>query len=271
MVTGVFYHESFSKKSYLTLGNRLKDFPKAFELLKGRNFVLFESPEVSFDLLRKVHTNEMIEAVLSETLCSTALRSAGGVVNATELVFKGKLKNAFCYIGAGGHHAGRDYFWGYCCFNDVALAIENLYEKFGEKKVAIIDTDAHHGDGTRELVKNRNVLHFCICDRDYESRDLLKIDRSYFLNDYFDLVADFVDKCEKFAPSLVFWYFGHDTHVGDYADIGMSVDDYVKIAKTLKSCAQSVCNGKLVVVLGGGSLSDVARDATIAVIKELSE
>ncbi|MEM0353213.1 MAG: histone deacetylase, partial [Archaeoglobaceae archaeon] len=142
MVTGVFYHESFSKKSYLTLGNRLKDFPKAFELLKGRNFVLFESPEVSFDLLRKVHTNEMIEAVLSETLCSTALRSAGGVVNATELVFKGKLKNAFCYIGAGGHHAGRDYFWGYCCFNDVALAIENLYEKFGEKKVAIIDTDA---------------------------------------------------------------------------------------------------------------------------------
>ncbi|MEM2446594.1 MAG: histone deacetylase [Candidatus Bathyarchaeia archaeon] len=226
---------------------------------------------MSFDLLRKVHTNEMIEAVLSETLCSTALRSAGGVVNATELVFEGKLKNAFCYIGAGGHHAGRDYFWGYCCFNDVALAIENLYEKFGEKKVAIIDTDAHHGDGTRELVKNRNVLHFCICDRDYESRDSLKIDRSYFLNDYFDLVADFVDKCEKFAPSLVFWYFGHDTHVGDYADIGMSIDDYVKIAKTLKSCAQSVCNGKLVVVLGGGSLSDVARDATIAVIKELSE
>ncbi|MEM1579068.1 MAG: histone deacetylase [Archaeoglobaceae archaeon] len=271
MVTGVFYHDSFSRKSYLTLGNRLKDFPKAFELLNGKNILFLESPEVNFDLLRKVHTYEMIEAVLSENLCSTALRSAGGVVTATELVFTGKLKNAFCYIGAGGHHAGKDYFWGYCCFNDVVLAIENLYGKFGKTRVAIIDTDAHHGDGTRELIKDREVLHFCICDRDYESKDSLKIDRSYFSANYFDYVTEFVEKCEKFSPSLIFWYFGHDTHIGDYADIGMTIEDYLKIARILKNSSKKICEGKIVVVLGGGSLSEVAREATIAIIKELSE
>ena len=270
MLTGIFYHESFSRRSYLTLGNRLRDFPKAFELLKDRKVRIFESPEVDFELLRKVHTERMIVAVFSEKLCATALRSAGGVVKATELVFRGDIKNAFCYIGAGGHHAGRDYFWGYCCFNDVILSIENLYEKFGVKRIAIIDTDAHHGDGTRELVKEK-VLHFCICDRDYDSKDGLKIDRSYFSNDYFDCVDEFVEKCKIFEPELLFWYFGHDTHIGDYADIGMTIEDYVRIAKRVKSCAEKICKGKLVTVLGGGSLPNVARDATIAIIKELSD
>ncbi|MEM4702000.1 MAG: histone deacetylase, partial [Archaeoglobaceae archaeon] len=154
MFTGIFYHESFSRRSYLTLGNRLRDFPKAFELLEGRRVKIFESPEVSLKLVRKVHSERMIEAVFKEKLCSTALRSAGGVVKASEMVFCNHLKNAFCYIGTGGHHAGRDYFWGYCCFNDVVLAIENIVEKFGSKRFAIIDTDAHHGDGTRELVRD---------------------------------------------------------------------------------------------------------------------
>uniref|UniRef100_A0A7J2TIR6 Histone deacetylase n=1 Tax=Archaeoglobus fulgidus TaxID=2234 RepID=A0A7J2TIR6_ARCFL len=270
MLTGIFYHESFSRRSYLTLGNRLKDFPEAFELLKGRRVAVFEAPEVDFNLLRRVHTERMIEDVLSERLCSTALRSAGGVVKAAEMVFKGELKNAFCYIGAGGHHAGRDYFWGYCCFNDVILAIENLFEKFGSRKIAIIDTDAHHGDGTRELLRG-NVLHFCICDADYESRDGLKIDRSYFSNDYFNCVEEFVERCNIFVPDLIFWYFGHDTHVGDYADIGMTVEDYVRIARILKRCAEKICSGKLVTVLGGGSLPEVARDSTLAIIRELSE
>ncbi|MCS7118451.1 MAG: histone deacetylase [Archaeoglobaceae archaeon] len=271
MLTGIFYHASFSRSSYLTLGNRLRDFPKAFELLKGKKVKIFESPEVSIELLKRVHNEKMIEAVFEDYLCTTALRSAGGVVKATELVFNGELRNAFCYIGAGGHHAGKDYFWGYCCFNDVALALENLFEKFRKRRVAIIDTDAHHGDGTREIVKEYEVLHFCICDRDYESRDGLKVDRSYFLNEYFNYVNEFVERCENFSPELIFWYFGHDTHVGEYADIGMSIEDYLRIAKKLKNCAKKICREKLVTVLGGGSLPDIARDATIAIIKELSE
>ena len=187
------------------------------------------------------------------------------------MVFGSELRNAFCYIGAGGHHAGKDYFWGFCCFNDVVLSIYNIYEKFGVRKIAIIDTDAHHGDGTRELVANLNVLHYCICGSDYKSKDGLKIDVSYYTHDYMDAVKMFCEIAEDFSPELIFWYFGHDTHVGEYGDVGLKVNDYVETAKILKKLSADLCNEKLVVVLGGGSLPDIARESTLAIISVLLE
>ncbi len=271
MVTGVFYHPSFSRKSYLTLGTRLKDFPDAFKEIRHPKLRILESPRVSDELILKVHTARHVEEVKSDPLCSTAWHSAGGVVKAAEMVYGSELRNAFCYIGAGGHHAGRDYFWGYCCFNDVVLAIQNLYDKFGRIRVAIIDTDAHHGDGTRQLVNllDFQVLHYCICSTDYVSKDGLKIDVSYFSRDYLDAVEEFCERAETFGPEVIFWYFGHDTHVGEYGDIGLTVKDYIDIAKILRELAEKVCEGKLTVVLGGGSIPEIAKESTLAVIRVL--
>ncbi len=272
--TGVFYHISFSRRSYLTVGTRLKDFPEAFEELKSfENFKLIECPEVDEELILKVHEPELLEGVKADPLCSTAWHSAGGVVKATEMVYEGELRNAFCYIGAGGHHSGRRIFWGYCCFNDVVLAITNIREKYSDAKFAIVDTDAHHGDGTRELVKDDGkVLHYCICASDFESPDGLKIDRSYIglsRREYVDLVREFAERAEEFSPDLIFWYFGHDTHVGDYGDIGLTVNEYVEIAKIVKEAAKKICDEKLVVVLGGGSVPYIAKISTLSIIKEL--
>ncbi len=271
MVTGVFYHPSFSRRSYLTLGTRLKDFPSAFEEIRHPKLRILESPRVSDELILKVHTPRHVEEVKSDSLCSTAWHSAGGVVKAAEMVYGGELRNIFCYIGAGGHHAGRDYFWGYCCFNDVVLAVQNLYDKFGRIRVAIIDTDAHHGDGTRQLVDllDFQVLHYCICSTDYVSKDGLKIDVSYFSRDYLDAVEEFCERAETFGPEVIFWYFGHDTHVGEYGDIGLTVKDYIDIAKILRELAEKVCEGKLIVVLGGGSIPEIAKESTLAVIRVL--
>jgi acetoin utilization deacetylase AcuC-like enzyme len=251
MFTGVFYHPSFSRRSYLTLGTRLRDFPEAFAEIESPKLKIIESPAVDEELILKIHTKEHLEGVKKDPLCSTAWHSAGGVVKAAEMVYSGELRNAFCYIGAGGHHAGRDYFWGYCCFNDVVLAIQNLYDKFEEVKVAIIDTDAHHGDGTRELLElfNFSVLHFCICERDYVSKDGLKVDVSYFSHPYNKAVEMFCSKARKFAPKLIFWYFGHDTHAGDYGDIGMTVEDYRAMAMKIRELSEEICNGRLVVVI----------------------
>lgn len=269
--TGVFYHISFSRRSYLTIGTRLKDFPEAFKVFESRkNFLLVECPEVSEELILKVHSKELLEGVKRDKFCSTAWRSAGGVVKAGEMIFQNIIRNAFCYIGAGGHHAGKDYFWGYCCFNDVVLSIRNIFDKFGRRRIAIIDTDAHHGDGTRELVKDcKEVLHFCICGSNYKSEDGLKIDVSYFGRDYHTAVEEFCIIAEKFKPDLVFWYFGHDTHIGDYGDIGLTIRDYIRIARRLKDLTSSLCDDRLIVVLGGGSDPDIARDSTIAIINIL--
>jgi len=272
--TGIFYHPSFSRRSYLTVGARLADFPTALDgVLRGGRARLYEPGPVSRELLLKVHTPGLIEGVRGDPLCSTAWHSAGGVVMAGEKIAEGEIGNAFAFIGAGGHHSGRDFFGGYCCFNDVALCVVNLREQHGFRRFAILDTDAHHGDGTRELfLDDPDVLHVCICGREFESPDGTKVDVGFpdlrgstadrSINDaYFDRVAHhFPDRVRRFRPDLIFWYFGFDTHQGDYWDIACLIRDL----------AVEVCGGKLAVVLGGGSQTKLATYLIPPVIERLA-
>jgi acetoin utilization deacetylase AcuC-like enzyme len=270
--TGVFYHPSFSRRSYLTVGARLADFPKALDgILRDERVKLYEPGPVSRELVLKVHTRGLIEGVKGDPLCATAWHSAGGVVMAGEKVAEGEIGNAFAFIGAGGHHSGRDFFGGYCCFNDVALCVVHLREKYGLRRFAILDTDAHHGDGTREIFHDDpDILHVCFCGAEHESPDKTKVDVGYpdprecaggrTMNDlYLDRVAKaFPDRVRRFRPDLLFWYFGFDTHQGDYGDIGLTGPCYWSIARLMRDLAGEVCGGKLAVVLGGGSHTKLA-------------
>ena len=282
--TGIFYHPSYSRRSYLTVGARLADFPMALDgILRDERVKLYEPGPVSRELLLKVHTPGLIEGVKGDPLCSTAWHSAGGVVMAGEKIAEGEIGNAFAFIGAGGHHSGRDFFGGYCCFNDVALCVVNLREKHGFRRFAILDTDAHHGDGTRELfLDDPDVLHVCVCGREFESPDRTKVDVGFpdlrgstavrTINDaYFDRVAlQFPDRVRRFRPDLIFWYFGFDTHQGDYGDIGLTGPCYWDIALLMRDLAGEVCGGKLAVVLGGGSHTKLATYLIPPVIERLA-
>jgi acetoin utilization deacetylase AcuC-like enzyme len=287
--TGIFYHPSFSRRSYLTRGSRLQDFPNALNpLLEDARYRLFESPPVDEEWILKVHSAQLIEGVRQDPLCTTAWHSVGGVVLAAEKIWQGEITNAFAFIGAGGHHSGRNYFGGYCCFNDVVIAMRVLRERLGVTKFAILDTDAHHGDGTRDLVKDDpNVLHVCLCSSHYESPDGTKVDvpvpgRPLFYatsssgNDVNSLYAAdsaraFEPRVRDFKPELIFWYFGFDTHTGDYGDIGLTLDAYLLIARMVKQLAEDICNGRLEVVLAGGSRSDIARRVIPPIIEILGE
>lgn len=287
-VTGIFYHPSFSRRSYLTQGSRLQDFPHALQnLLKNPAVKMYESPPVSEDLILKVHTPDLIQGVLEDPLCSTAWHSAGGVVLAAEKIASDEIRNAFAFIGAGGHHSGRDFFGGYCCFNDVVMAIHVLRERYDVHRIAILDTDAHHGDGTRALVRNDpEILHVCVCSSNYESEDGTKVDiavpgRSWFpsaitaedVNERYVQAATqaFAPRAQRFKPEFLFWYFGFDTHRGDYGDIGLTRPAYLRIGAMMKQLAQDHCRGRLEVVLGGGSRSDIARDLIPPIIRLLAE
>lgn len=282
--TGVFYHPSFSRRSYLTVGARLADFPMALDgILRNERVKLYEPGPVSRELVLKVHTPGLIEGVKGDPLCSTAWHSAGGVVMAGEKIAGGEIGNAFAFIGAGGHHSGRDFFGGYCCFNDVALCVANLREKHGFRRFAILDTDAHHGDGTREIfLGDPDILHVCFCGTEYESPDKTKVDAAFpdsrecaggrTMNDaYFDRVAHrFPDRVRRFRPDLLFWYFGFDTHQGDYGDIGLTGPCYWNIACLMRDLAGEVCGGKLAVVLGGGSETKLATYLIPPIIERLA-
>jgi acetoin utilization deacetylase AcuC-like enzyme len=283
--TGIVYHPSYSRRSYLTVGARLADFPMALEkTLKSDRVRLYEPQPIPKELLLKVHTPGLIEGVKGDPLCSTAWHSAGGVAMAGEKIAEGETTNAFAFIGAGGHHSGRDYFGGYCCFNDVALCIFNLREKYGLGRFAILDTDAHHGDGTRDLFSgDPEILHVCLCGTNYESPDGTKVDVDCTdlhggtlagrpMNEfYFDLVAQhFPSRVRRFKPDLVFWYFGFDTHQGDYGDIGLTGPCYWNIALLMRDLSEEVCGGKLEVVLGGGSHTKLATYLIPPIIERLA-
>jgi len=281
--TGVFYHPSFSRKSYLTGGNRLADFPDAMvHLLERKNIQLFTSPPVSKDLVLKIHTPQMVSEVEKMPLCSTAYESAGGVVEATEKILKGEITNAFCFIGCGGHHAGRNYFWGACCFNDVILAITNAREKIDPSlRFIILDTDAHHGDGTRQLLEltgDPNTLHICLCDREWHSEDGLRhdFDATWVTYggdpdaEYLKLVEKALEIASSFKHDLFFWYMGFDTCRGDYGSLGLSRECFLKIEDMVKEFAREHTNNRLQVVLAGGSLRETATWLIPKVIEKLS-
>jgi len=196
-------------------------------------------------------------------------------------VATGELANAFCFIGAGGHHAGRDFFGGYCCFNDVVIAIRQARRTGTLRRVAILDTDAHHGDGTRDLVgDDPDVLHVCICGGDYTSPDGTKVDRAapdpWAINvsanrAYLDLVRDvFPARAATFGPDLIVWYFGFDTHQGDYGDLGLTLEAFRGIADLMMDVSGQRSGGRLVVVLGGGSRTDLATALIPPVIARLA-
>jgi acetoin utilization deacetylase AcuC-like enzyme len=288
-VTGIFYHPSFSRRSYLTQGSRLQDFPEVLApLLAGPGFRMYESPPIETEWILKVHTPELIEGVKRDQLCATAWHSAGGVVLAADTIARGEIENAFAFIGAGGHHSGRDFFGGYCCFNDVVIAIRMLRERHNLRRFAILDTDAHHGDGTRDLLRqDADVLHVCVCSTQYQSPDGTKVDvpapsASGFGRwsrpdrnidaEYAQVATEaFLPRVKDFQPELIFWYFGFDTHRGDYGDLGLSAKAYLEIAQSVRRVALEVCSGRLAVVLGGGSRSDLARDLIPPIILSLNE
>jgi acetoin utilization deacetylase AcuC-like enzyme len=277
---GIYYHPSFSRKSYMTIGNRLRDFPEALdELLKKPNVEMFECPRASEELILKVHAPEMIPMVARDGLCSTAYESVGGVVAAMEKLAAGELDRAFCFIGAGGHHAGYRQFWGACCFNDVVIAITRVREISPWRRFAIVDTDAHHGDGTRQLIRDDpDIFQLCFCGADFHSEDGTKVDvnvhRLHWREDtnaqYLDLVRSNLPLVTPFKPHLLIWYYGFDTHAEDYGSLGLTEKAYFEICDLMITAAADL-GVPLQVVLGGGSISYLATNTIPEIIRRLAE
>jgi acetoin utilization deacetylase AcuC-like enzyme len=277
---GIYYHPSFSRKSYMTIGNRLRDFPEALDnLIKKPNVRLIQAPRAPEELILKVHDREMLAMVAMDGFCATAYESVGSVVAGMEALAKGEIDRAFCFIGAGGHHAGYRQFWGACCFNDVVIALAHTREISAWRRLAIVDTDAHHGDGTRQLVRDDpDVFHLCFCGLNFHSDDGTKVDvnahRMHWQEDtnaqYVDLVRRHLPPLASFKPDLLLWYYGFDTHLEDYGSLGLTEPAFFEICDLMIG-ASSQMGVPLQVVLGGGSLSHLAAATIPEIIRRLAE
>jgi len=269
MRTGIFFHYQS--------GERLRDFPQALKgILENDNVFLYDAlypskPPSSFDLepisseiLYYVHLPEMVEEVKKSGHFEGALLSASSTLRAAEKICRNEIDNAFVFTGYGDHHAGIKSFGGGCYFNGTAIAIHELRKKFGVKRFTIIDTDAHHGDGTWEIFEeDEEVLYICLCTYpSWEDHKKINIQVPIRVKDeeYLDLVRKLcLPRIKIFQPEILFWNWGYDGTQGEYGDLGLSPDSHILLAKEFKSLANEVTQGRMIIVLCGGSRRDLAR------------
>lgn len=268
-------------------GERLKDFPQALEgILDKDNVFYYDAHYQSRDglfyiqpipeaLVLKVHSRGMVDEIRRTGDYDAALYGVSGTVQAAREIVDGKLDNAFIFTSWGDHHAGSDFFGGMCYLNGAAIAITDLREK-GVRRFCIVDTDAHHADGTRDIfVEDPDVLHVCFCDQDYsDSFNKVDVDIPVHTTDDDFMVRmehEFVPRVAGFKPEVIFWEFGYDATRGEYADKGLTPDCHIRIARLVKAAADGVCQGRLVVILCGGSGRSVASYAIPRIISVMAE
>jgi acetoin utilization deacetylase AcuC-like enzyme len=214
-----------------------------------------------------------VEQVRREGMWEVSACSAGAVVGAFDKILSGELHNALSLVGIGGHHAGRDYGYGGCYVNHEAIAVAWARQNGRGTRFAIVDTDTHHGDGTRELfLGDEDVLHICYCSCG-AGNGKTKVCLPHASNDD-NFVRRFRNEVppliRKFIPDLVLWFCGLDTHKDSYGTRRLTTDCYPRLCEVLKETAEDVCRGRFVVRVGCNAPSRVAADALPKIVKVLA-
>jgi acetoin utilization deacetylase AcuC-like enzyme len=280
MRTGIFfYHQK---------GERLRDFPQALKgilekedlffydaFYPGKPPSSFEVEPISSETLYQVHSHELVEDVEKTGNFEGALFSAAGTVRAAEKIWMGEIDNAFVFTGYGDHHAGTDFFGGGCYFNGAAIAIHVLRRKFGAKRFAIIDTDAHHGEGTWEIFEaDPDVLYVCFCGNpNWDENNKVDIHVPIGVTDevYLEMIrGTLFTRLRIFQPEILFWNWGYDGTQGEYGDMGLSPNFHILLTEELKGMADGISQGKFIIVLCGGSRRDLATYLIPRIIKILA-
>ncbi len=215
----------------------------------------------------------------------TALLAAGGVLNAAEMIMKEAIDNAFCAVRPPGHHAERAAAMGFCYFNNVAIAARYLQIEWKIQRVAIIDFDVHHGNGTQHIFEeDATVFYYSIHEhpsfaypgtgRDFEEgtgkgKGFTK--NSPVLPGQGDeayrafLQRDLVPAIEAFVPEIIVVSAGFDAHEeDDMSGIRLSTEGFSWIMEQIVSLAETYTRGRLLSVLEGGyalhRLGELARN-----------
>jgi len=277
---GIFFHYQD--------GERLRDFPDALEgVLSQDNILYYDAfypgkPPTDFDLeliplevVLRVHSAQMVERVKLTHDFDGVMLSVSSTVAAARRMWSGEIDTAFVFTGYGDHHAGFDSFGGGCYFNGAAIAISDIRSRFGAGRFAVIDTDAHHGDGSWEIFQDDpDVLYMCLCHGgDYEENNNVNVNVPWRVSDsqYVDLIKkNFAPRVASFRPEAVFWNWGYDGTQGEYGDMGLSIEAHTLMARELGQVAGEVCRGRLIVVLCGGSRRDMAQYLIPSLIRVLA-
>jgi acetoin utilization deacetylase AcuC-like enzyme len=216
---------------------------------------------------------------------SAVRHAAGAALAATDAVIAGELANAFCAIRPPGHHAEHDRAMGFCVINSVATAAKYALEHHGLSRVAIVDFDVHHGNGTQDIVSgDERILLFSSFQHpfyphsgyDHNASNVVNMPLPIYTKGdvYRKLVeANWLPHLEAFKPEMIFISAGFDAHKDDdLGQLGLVEADYAWITSKIKDIAQTHCGGRIVSCLEGGyNLNALARsvEAHVRVLADL--
>ena len=216
---------------------------------------------------------------------NASLRAAGAALAATDAVMAGELENAFCAVRPPGHHACRDKAMGFCFFNNVAIAAKYALARHGLQRVAIVDFDVHHGNGTEEIVAgDARILMVSFFQHPFYPYGGSQSDASNLVNvpvpaytkgpavrELID--AHWIPRLEAHRPEMIFISAGFDAHrEDDLGQMGLVEQDYAWITDRIKDVAGRHAKNRIVSCLEGGyALSALGRsvEAHIRVLADL--
>ncbi|MCE8544565.1 histone deacetylase family protein [Ruegeria pomeroyi] len=225
------------------------------------------------------------DTFLSPGSVDAAFRAAGAVVRAVDMVLGGEVQNAFCAIRPPGHHAERETAMGFCLFGNAALAAKHALDHHGLRRVAVVDFDVHHGNGTQDLLWDEARALLITSqqmplwpgsgrpDEDGAHGQILNIPlapgtggaemRAAY-------TAQAFPRLRAFMPELIIISAGFDAHQDDpLANLNWSTADFAWLTAELCTLAQELCQGRIVSTLEGGYDLNALAAATRAHVQEL--
>ena len=264
------------------------------KLRKRDNLLWIKSEKFDQKILKKVHGSDYIESVENsfpsnglefldgDTIISPGSKKAtydavGSIIKAVDGVESKKFKNAFCAVRPPGHHSERNKAMGFCIFNNAAIGAQYLIEKYNYNRIAIIDFDVHHGNGTQDIFyNNKKVLYISTHQYPFYPGTGSENEKGKFNNifniplpagtsseNYFEAYNHVLKKIDQFRPEFLIFSAGFDAHQDDpLAQFKLKSGDFYEITRRTLLTANKYINKKVVSILEGGyDLNALAESA----------
>lgn len=266
-------------------------------IMSGLDYVIrhCDAPQVTREQLERVHASEYLDrvyaiapgegmqsievdgdTVMSPGTLKAAERAAGSGVMGVDLIMSGEANPIFCAVRPPGHHAERAEAMGFCLFNNIAVAAAHALEAHGLERVAIIDFDVHHGNGTEEIFKDEPRVLFCssfqhpfypFTGHEKETVNLVDIPLSAGAGseEFREAVSDhWLPHLHDFKPQMVMISAGFDAHAADdMSSVNLVDADYEWVTHKLKQVADTYAEGRILSMLEGGYEPDVLARSVI--------
>jgi acetoin utilization deacetylase AcuC-like enzyme len=289
------------------LGDDHPESPQRLEAIQNRliagqlmDFLRWrEANEVTIEQLNATHDPDYVASIFAkspeeghieldqETLMmpntlDAALRASGAVAQAVDMIMSGEVQNAFCAVRPPGHHAEYGKAMGFCLFNNIAVGARHAINQYGIERIAIVDFDVHHGNGTEDIFKNDpkvlyassyqhplfpypdpgashdNIVHMPL-EKGSKGEDF----RAAYESELFPAL-------EAFKPQLLMISAGFDALAEDpMGQLRLREDDIVWVTDKLMDVAERYCHGRVVSVLEGGYNTDALGRAVFSHLKAI--